>query len=152
MKQTSKNTDTPSGGGPHAGALTPVDLHAEGREVWAAFQEMTAGMAGFEALKRCPDFAYLDGIKDGVNVYTYFPFLFIETFPALRKEVFGKLSLMSLLYVHHIIIADALLDDDKDLPRESLLVSNACSLRALEILAGLFGKKPFPWREVTELH
>lgn len=145
MKQTSDTTET-------AGGAAPVDLHAEGREVWAAFQQLTSRMAGFEALKRCPEFAYLDGVEDGVNVYTYLPFLFTETFPSLGREVFGRLSLMSLLYVHHIIIADALLDDDKELPRESLLVSNACSLRALEVLTGLFGRRPFPWREVTELH
>lgn len=155
MKQTSEKTDASRGArdsGRNALGLLPVDLHAEGREVWAAFHELAEEMAGFAALKRSPEFAYLDGIKDGVNLYTYFPYLFLETFPELNKRVFGKLSLMSLLYVHHIIIADALLDDDKELPRESLLVSNACSLRALEVLTGLYGKKRFPWSEVTELH
>lgn len=155
MRQNSVQTDASRGArdsGQNALGLLPVDLHAEGREVWAAFQKMAAGMAGFEALKRSPEFAYLEGIKDGVNLYTYFPFLFLETFPELGRRVFSKLSLMSLLYVHHIIIADALLDDDKELPRESLLVSNACSLRALEILTKLFGRKRFPWPEVTELH
>lgn len=156
MKQTSENIGTLEGRAagtvPEAQVLMPVDLHAEGRKVWATFQEMAAGMAGITALRRSPDFAYLDGIEDGGNLYTYFPFLFLETFPALDKEVFGKLSLMSLLYVHHIIITDSLLDDEHNLPRESILVSNACSLRALEVLTGLFGRKPFPWREMTELH
>lgn len=156
MKQTSENIVTlegrAAGAAPAAGMPRHVDLHAEGRKVWATFQEMAAGMAGINALKRSPDFAYLDGMEDGVNLYTYFPFLFLETFPTLDKEVFGKLSLMSLLYVHHIIIADSLLDDENNLPRESILVSNACSLRGLEVLTGLFGRRPFPWREVTELH
>lgn len=156
MKQSSENIVTlegrAAGTATEAGMPTPVDLHAEGRKVWTTFQEMAAGMAGISALKRSPDFAYLDGIEDGVNLYTYFPFLFLETFPTLDKEVFSKLSLMSLLYVHHIIIADSLMDDENNLPRESILVSNACSLRGLEVLTGLFGRRPFPWREVTELH
>lgn len=156
MKQTPKKTDPARRGvaneGRRPGATAPLDIHAEGRAVWEAFRTMSEEMPAFESLKRSPDFEYLDGIKDGVNLYTYFPFLFAETFPALGRQVFSELSLMSLLYVHHIIIADSLMDGENNLPPESILVSNACSMRALEILAGLFGERPLPWRQITELH
>jgi hypothetical protein len=130
----------------------PVDLHAEGREVWKTFERMADRMPGFELFKQSPDFAQIEGVRNGANLYTYFPFLFIETFPEIGKQRLRRLSLMGLLYTLHIVIADSLIDRKDSLPPETILVSNACCLGAHEILTQLFGARPVPWRQIKRLH
>ncbi len=130
-----------------------VDVYAEGREVWANFERLAAKMPGYDALKGSRDFAHLAEAREGANLYTYFPLLFLDTFPELGVANLRKLSLVGLFYTYHLTLADALIDHHKDdVPIESILVSNACAMKAHEILAEIFGTAPIPWQSIGRLH
>lgn len=128
------------------------DLYAEGRRAWRAFMKATSGMPGFDAFNKSKGYAIAEGLKEGTNLYTHFPFLFADAFPELSLWQLRKLSLMSLLYTYQINIADSLIDEGSSLPRECILAGDACSLRAFEILTQLFGPKPLPWKQIRKIH
>jgi hypothetical protein len=44
------------------------------------------------------------------------------------------------------------MDNENSLPRDSILVSDACCLRAFEILTTLFGSIPLPWNQIKTIH
>lgn len=136
----------------NASKAAPIDVYAEGRRAWRAFEKAIREIPGFELLEQNPDFDFSEGLKDGINIYTHFPFLFFETFPELTKRHFHDLSVMSLFYTYQINIADTLIDKESSLPRESILVGDACCLRAFEILTKLFGSRPLPWNRIKSIH
>jgi len=130
-----------------------ISLRDEGRRVWAKFEEESAQIPGFDELKRSEYFYVLDGAEDGMNLYTYFPFLFRHAFPELRRDALQKLSLMGLFYLYHFLIDDISIDEKAGRPsRLAILVSDGCHLKALEILGSLYGSRPFPWAYHKTLH
>jgi squalene-hopene/tetraprenyl-beta-curcumene cyclase len=130
-----------------------VSLWAEGQRVWAMFEEESAQIHGFDELKRSEYFYILDRAADGVNLYTYFPFLFRHAFPELRRDALRKLSLMGLFYLYHFLIDDVAIDEKAGRPsRLAILVSDGFRLKAMEILGSLYGSRPFPWAYHRSLH
>jgi hypothetical protein len=129
-----------------------VDLQAEGRKAWKTFEEISEKITGFNEIKQSKYWYPLTGARDGAHLYTYFPFLFNDAFPGLTRRQMRKLSVMSLLYLYHMLLDDALMDEDKAPPRVVVLVSNAYSLTALGILEELFATRTLPWKRVMQLH
>ncbi|HLG17353.1 MAG TPA: prenyltransferase/squalene oxidase repeat-containing protein [Blastocatellia bacterium] len=134
------------------GAVATVDFQDEGRKTWRAFLGISATIPGFRDLKLSGRFYALDGAEDGKNLYTYFPFLFAEAFPELGARQLRKMSLMALLYLYHILIDDILMDQRGAPEGPAILVSNAYSLKAFEIIGDLFAGRPVPWKRIRQLH
>src|SRR5262245_17678320 len=129
-----------------------MDLQAEGRRAWRTFDQIGEKITGFNQIKQTKYWYPLTGASDGAHLYTYFPFLFNDAFPELTRRQMRKLSVMSLLYLYHMLLNDALMDEDKPPPRVVVLVSNAYSLTALGILDELFATRTLPWKRVMQLH
>ena len=129
-----------------------VDLQAEGRKAWKTFELLSSRITGFDEIKESKYWYPLTGARDGAHLYTYFPFLFADVFPGLKRVQMRKLSVMSLLYLYHMLLDDVLMDEERVPAREVLLVSNAYSLEALGILSELFGARALPWKRVLRLH
>lgn len=129
-----------------------IDLQREGRDVWQAFQRMSRKMPGFVELNESGHFYPLDRAEAGNNLYTYFPFLFADPFPELNKKQLRKISLMSLLYLYHLLLQDTVMDEQAAASRPAILLSNAYNLEALSILDELFRPRRLPLDYIRRLH
>ncbi len=131
-----------------------VNLHSEGRKVWQAFIKTSEEIPEFGRFRDSSYFRTLGGAETGGNLYTYFPFLFVDAFPELSNHRMRQISLMALLYLYHVLIDDDLMDMHKEgVPsRLAILTSRAYCLKALEILNRVLSPKPLPLRQVVELH
>lgn len=128
------------------------DLHEEGRAVYRLFQEASAEIPQAEELRPTLYFRFLVGAEEGGNLYTHFPFLFAEQFPEIGRRELRKLSLMALLFLHHILIDDEMCDEKAAPPAAAIHASRGFLLRALGTLDDLLADHPLPWTGILQLH
>lgn len=128
------------------------DLQAEGQKVWKEFEKTVTLFPGFDELQKMRRFPTFEGATEGTHLYTHFPFLFSPAFPEINRKQMRRLSLLSLFYLYHILIADELMDEEIDAVHPALFLSNTCWLKAMEILDSLFVNRTLPWKDLKRLH
>jgi prenyltransferase beta subunit/geranylgeranyl pyrophosphate synthase len=85
------------------------------------------------------------------DVYSYYPFLFLEAFVESPSpsdlNLIRKLNLASCFYFMYLLVSDRLIDEDhSNDPAELVLVSGDLQYKAFQLLAELFPSSSTFWR------